>query len=394
MFHVKQHRGLSFLVLIGLLGLLAAGCVGRVGTRGWTGPVKAGDTIIVSTGGGRLDGLDRDGRQIWRFPEIWKPSEKKAEKLKGIYGSPVLSSDGRVVFVGDYNGFVYAFRPGDYTPGQTQQQPGAGAYELDGPIIGGLVLDSAKDTLYVTSGSRVYSIRAANLVERIANKSAAVLASIVFQGDADIWSTPVLAQGKLLFSSVDGYLTAVNPDTGAVEWRFKADKGLVTTPTVVGDRVLVAGFGSTLYSVNLSDGSEQWSFKMNHWVWGEPAVSSGTAYVGDFDGIVHAVDVSTGSETWSLSLDKGPIRASPVVASGTLIVSTDQGWLFGIDVSSHEIAWQRDIGTKLNADMTVDGSNVYIAPQGCVTPEGGGDKVYYIQVNPSNGDLTAAAGVC
>jgi outer membrane protein assembly factor BamB len=394
MFHVKQHRGLGLLLLFGLLGILVAGCVGRVGTRGWAGPVKNGNTLIVSTGGSRIDGIGPDGRRIWRFPELWNPSEKNADDLDGVYGVPVISADGRVVFVGDHNGFVYAFRPGDYVPGQTQEQPGAGAYKLDGPVIGGILLDSAKDVLYATAGGNVYSLRASNLVELIQNPDAEVIASRLFTGEEEIWSTPVLADGKLLFDSVDGYLTALDPVTGEVIWRFKAKDGLVTTPTIVGNSVLVAGFGSTLYSVDLEDGSEQWSFVVKHWIWGEPLVTSGTAYFGDFDGVLHAVTVSDGSEDWSISLDKGPIRGSPVLAAGTLIVGTDQGWLIGIDQNSQEIVWQRDVGTHLNADMLVDGSNVYIAPQGCVTPEGGGDNVYYIQVNPTNGDLTAATGIC
>jgi outer membrane protein assembly factor BamB len=394
MFHVKQRRRLGFLVLITLLSVLLAGCAGRVGTRGWAGPVRAGDTMIVSTGGNRLDGLDREGRLIWRFPEIWKPSEKKAEKIRGIYGPPVLSADGRVVFVGDYNGFVYAFRPGDFVPGQTVEQPGAGVFELDGPIIGGIVLDSARDTLYATSGKSVFSIRASNLVERIENPGGAVIAAVLYRGEGEIWGAPVLADGKLLFTSVDGYLTAVDPTTGAVVWRFKAPNGLVSTPVVSGSSALVSGFGSRLYSVDLADGSEEWSFKANHWIWGKPALSGGSAYIGDFDGSLHAVDAATGEQGWSLDLARGPIRASPVIVSGTLLVSTDEGWLFGIDLASQDIAWQRDVGTKLNADMTVEGGTVYISPQGCVTPEGGGQKVYYWQVNPANGDLRAAAGVC
>ena len=393
MFHVKQRRVLGLLALAGVLAVIAAGCVSSAGTRGWAGPVHSANVLIVSSGGGRIDGIGSDGRQAWRFPEIWKIPERKAEKLKGIYGPPVLSADGKVVFVGDYNGYVYAFRPGDYTPGQTVDQPVAASYPLDGAVIGGILLDSAKDTLYATSKNKVYSLRASNLVERISNRDALVVAAIVFQANDDVWSAPVLAGGKLLFSSLDGNLYAVDPDTGAEKWRFKADKGLVTA-SVAGDLVLTSGFNSTLYAVDVDDGSERWSFKANHWIWAKPAVSQGVAYVGDFDGVVHAVSLSDGTESWSLALDKGALRASPAIASGTLIVSTADGWLLGIDTSSHEIVWQRDIGSALNADITVDGSSVYIAPKGCVTPESGGDKVYYTQVNPSNGDLTAATGVC
>jgi outer membrane protein assembly factor BamB len=235
---------------------------------------------------------------------------------------------------------------------------------------------------------------AAQLTERIDRKGDAPVVGSVLEAGDKIWGRPVLASGKVLAASLDGNLYAVDPISGEIKWSFKTDKGLVSTPTVVGDRVLVSGFGSTLYAVDLDDGSEQWSFKANHWIWADPAIAQNTAYFGDFDGILHAVDVSTGAQEWSLDLDKGPIRASSAIAANTLVVSTDDGWLFGIALNSHEVAWQRDIGSALNSDITVDGSNVYIAPRGCVTPEGGGDKVYYIQVNPSNGDLTAASGVC
>ncbi len=394
MFHVKQPRGPGLLLFVSFLCILAAGCVGAVSSHGWAGPVKAGDTLIVSTGGGRLDGIDRDGDRVWRFPELWNIPDGRPDNLDGIYGRPVISSDGKVVFVGDYNGYVYAFRPGDFVEGVTDRQPFAAAVKLDGPIIGGLALNTATGLLYATSQNRVYSISAAELTNRIETRGDDPTRAVLYEAGGDIWSTPVLAGGKLLFTSLDGYLYAVDAVNGELKWRFNAGKGLVSTPTVVGDRVLVAGFGSTIYAVDLNDGTEQWSFKANHWIWGEPAVAQNTAYVGDFDGRVHAVDISNGSEGWSIALDKGAIRAAPAIASGTLIVSTDEGWLIGVDLSTREVAWTRDLGTALNADIAVDGSSVYIAPKGCVTPEGGGDKVYYIQVNPSNGDLTAATGVC
>jgi outer membrane protein assembly factor BamB len=395
MFHVKQRRVLGLLALAGLLAVLGAGCVSRVGTRGWAGPVHAGNVLIVSSGGGRIDGIGSDDRQEWRFPEMWNISERKAQKLKGIYGPPVVSADGKVVFVGDYNGYVYAFRPGEVNldAQNDDQKPPAASLKLDGPVIGGITLDSLNNKLYATSKNRVYSMSASDLVNRIDKPAAQIVLAILYEATDDIWSAPVLSNGEVLFSSLDGNLYAVDPVSGAEKWRFEAGKGLVAT-SVVGDLVFTSGFGSTLFAVDVRDGSEKWSFKASHWIWAKPAVSQGLAYVGDFDGVVHAVALADGVESWSLALDKGPLRASPAISGGTLVISTADGWLFGIDTSSHEIVWQRDVGTALDADITVDGGSVYIAPKGCATPESGGDKLYYTQVNPSNGDLTSATGVC
>jgi outer membrane protein assembly factor BamB len=393
MFHVKQRHGLGLMLLAGLLGALVAGCAGGVSMRGWAAPVSSGGTLIIATGSSRLDGLDANGRWQWRFPELWDVPDEKAEDLDGIYGPAVVSSDGKVVFVGDHNGFLYAFRPGDFREGVTETQPFAAAVDLDGPV-GGLALDQQSGRIFATAGKRVVSMSTEQLVERIDRKGDAPVIGRVLEAGDEIWGLPVLAGGKVLAASLDENLYAVDPTSGEIKWRFKGDKGLVSTPTVVGDRVLVSGFGSRLYAVDLNDGSEQWSFKANHWIWAQPAIVQNVAYFGDFDGIVHAVDVSNGAEQWSLDLGKGPIRASGAVAGNTFVVSTDDGWLFGIDVDSHEVVWQRDVGSALNSDITVDGNDVYIAPKGCVTPEGGGNKVYYIQVDAANGDLTAASGVC
>jgi outer membrane protein assembly factor BamB len=406
MFHVKQRRFVGLVVLVGLLGLLASGCVRQIGSRGWAAPVSDSGVIIVSTGGGRIDGIDSDGQRLWRFPELWNIPDKQAKKLKGIYGSPQIGTyDGKeVVFVGDYDGYVYAFRPGDYQEGSTVESPSAASFKLNGAVIGGIKLDTATDVLYITSDTRVYAIHASDLVARIDNRDAPVGAiapppegesnGVLFKAGDEIWGTPVLADGKLLITSLDGGLYALDPMTGAVIWHFEAKQGLVSRAIVTGDTVLVSGFGSTLYAVNLADGSQKWSFKASHWIWGDAAVEDGVAYVGDFDGIVHAIDLSSGAEDWSLDLKHDALRASPVVTNGTLVVSSDSDWLVGIDTATHAVVWQRDVGTKMNADMSVDGASVLIAPSGCVTPEAGGDKVYYTKVNPLNGDLTFASGVC
>ncbi|HEU0072815.1 MAG TPA: PQQ-binding-like beta-propeller repeat protein [Dehalococcoidia bacterium] len=405
MFHVKQHRFLGLFALVGLMGL-AIGCLGQVGARGWAGPVRFGDLIIVSTGDGRLDAIDSEGRVVWRFPELWAIAEKDAEDLDGIYGTPLIASyDGvDVVFVGDYNGFVYAFRPSDFEPGVTINSPPAAFFELDGSVIGGMALDTAADALYVTSGERVYALRASDLVRRIDSRDAQVAAAgpppegespgVFFVAGEDIWGEPVLADGKLLVSSLDGGLYAIDPSTGAEIWHFEAEQGLVSTPTVAGNVVLVSGFGSTLYGVDLADGSAKWTFKTNHWIWGKAAVDGDIAYVGDFDGVVHAIELGSGTESWSLALDHGALRASPVLSAGTLVVSSDGDWLVGVDVATRSVAWERELGTKLNADLTADGGDVLLAPRGCVTPEGASERVYYTKVDPRNGDLTSTPRVC
>jgi outer membrane protein assembly factor BamB len=272
--------------------------------------------------------------------------------------------------------------------------PRAGALNLDDSVIGGLALDAASGMLYVTSGPNLYRVSAAGLARRMDDGAAAVEYTRLLAADDDIWSTPVLHEGKVLVSSLDGSLYAVDMAGGRELWRFSTSQGLATTPVVSGSTVYVAGFDNSLHAVDIANGNAKWRFQATNWIWTRPALDGNRAYVADFDGKVYAVDLSTGSEVWQLALDKGPVRSGPVVAGGVLIVASDNGWLTAIDPSTQAIRWQKQLGSSLRADLVVAGGDVLLAPTGCTTLPDIDSKVFYTSVDPTTGALEGSQGVC
>src|SRR5215217_3557067 len=139
MFHVKRNKLLALGLLLVCASLLV-GCGNARSSRGWAASVKTDSYLLVSAGKGRLDGLDPSTREEkWRFPKSWQIDDSSARDLTGIYGDPIVAKDG-TVYLGDYNGRVYVFRPGDFSS-SASDKPKAGALNLDDPIIGGLALD-------------------------------------------------------------------------------------------------------------------------------------------------------------------------------------------------------------------------------------------------------------
>ena len=383
------------MLLFGALALGAAACTPSTQARGWAAPVQNEDTVMVSTSKGRLDGIDAATRDpLWRFPNRWNIPDDKARKFGGFYGAPVLSSDGRTVFIGDYNGYIYAFRPGDLNQSNPEQKPNAASFKVNGPVIGGLVLDSTGDRLYVTAGERIISVSAADLTRRIENRDAAVDSRQVFETSGEIWSTPVLQGDRLFFASLDGNLYAVSI-SGEEYWRFTGARSLVSTPVVAGSTLLVGGFDDRLHAIDVNTGDQRWEFVASNWIWGAPLVDGSRLYVGDFDGTLHSVSLSDGSKIWSVDLSDRPIVASPVLADGVLVVATQDGELYGVDPSTQSRRWgPTDVYTGITADLVATTEGVLIAPTGCVTPPGETEKRYYITVDPSTGELAAASGVC
>src|SRR6059058_5076758 len=148
MFHVKQKRALALVALV-LFAALVVGCSKARSSRGWAAPVKTDNYLMVSAGKGRLDGLDPSTREEkWRFPKSWQLDDSNSRDLTGIYGDPIVAKDG-TVYLGDYNGHVYVFRPGDFNA-NASDKPKAGALNLDDPIIGGMAFDESNNLLFVT----------------------------------------------------------------------------------------------------------------------------------------------------------------------------------------------------------------------------------------------------
>lgn len=477
-FHVKQGRFLGFFALLGLTGVLAAGCISDE-TRGWGAPMATDDTQVVSTSKGNLSGLDtrpepepgwtatlsapldeRENRipasaisptdtpyqgdllyvdaeimrirsltinggqrelhldrgyagtsaashaagtqidafrRAWQFPDDWHIREDAADGIGGVYGAPVADEDG-VLYVGDYDGWLYAFRPGDVNrdAGGNNDEPKVAVTDLEGRIVGGIALDPESGMLYAAGGDRLHAVDTGSLKGALDIGGGVIEPDpgFNFQAEDQIWTSPTLADGSLFVSSLDGNLYSLDPATGEVRWTFETDTGFMTTPVVVDGLVLVGGFNNTLYAVNADTGEQAWSFEVGNWILSTPVVSDGTAYFGDFDGILHAVNVASGSEDWAVPLNRGEIRGSPAVVDSTVVVGTDGGWLIGVDRTQQQPTWEVDVGTDLRADLVASGDEVLMAPNGCVTPPGSDTSTYYRAVDPATGELKSAIGVC
>ena len=395
-FHVKRGRPITLVLLLAMLSLGAIACAAGESARGWAAPVPNGDIVVISTGKGRLDAINVETRlALWRFPNNWDISLAGADKLKGIYATPVFSQSGDTLFVGDYNGHVYAFRP--EALGAAVGKPPAAALKLDDPVLGGLVLDAATDTLYVTAGDRLHALKTSDLERRIENRDAAVETRWPsFKAGDEIWSKPVLHNGRIFVTSLDGNLYALDQQTGAEIWRFNSSRSLISTPVVVGKLLLVGGFDDRLYAVDIATGKSRWQFKASNWVWGAPLVSGGYAYVGDFDGDVHAVDLQDGRALWSMHVADQPIVASPVLAGGILVIAAQDGLIYGLDPETQTLRWQQpaDVLSGINADLAAEDETVYVAPKGCATPPGSESKTYYFGLNALTGAAVSSPGVC
>jgi outer membrane protein assembly factor BamB len=139
----------------------------------------------------------------------------------------------------------------------------------------------------------------------------------------------------------------------------------------VADSTVYAGsWDGYLYAVDAETGDERWRFETGDWVESSPSVADGTVYVGSNDRNLYAVDAETGDEQGRFETNDS-LSSSPAVAGGIVYVGSDDGLLYAVGSGAQDAEdtasapTQTDTTTEAPAD----------APTGTRTtePTGGGD---------------------
>ena len=370
---LRGHNRILLLVNMLLLVLLiGAGCtgMGRGIAQGWAGGIVVDDTIIVGSRGGKIMALDAADGTIQG-----NPVELTAELSSGglgctpggttgvaIYSSPIINGD--LVYVGAYDGKVYAF---SFDGEQLRVEP-RWVYprqgDLGGAVIGGLVI--ADNIIYLASADG--TIYALDAVEGYKVWSHAT--------GEQIWSTPAVEGDTLFIGSFDKKLYALDTSDGSQRWAFETQGAITSTPLVDEDKVYFGTFGRRFYALDIVSGEEVWRFpaddsdedKPKNWFWAKPLVSNGTIYAPNMDGKVYALDAETGTMVNQFDLG-GQIVSSPVMIDivteeeevySLIVVATQEGEVYSLNTASNEQKLLASLGEKVQAPLFASDGIVYI----------------------------------
>ncbi len=344
-----------------MAAVLAAGCTRIAKPEGWAAPVQTDSVLLATLDVGELTAIDlKDGRPLWTFP----PKDLNVQ-LEGLYGDPVVMGD--KVYFGAYNGDFYVL---DVASGAPVWPP----LETNGVIVGAAAL--AGDSVYVGSGDgKLYVLDAGTGETRW-----------TFKADDGIWSTPVVNEGVVYFTTMGGNVYALDAQTGDAKWEqpFEARGAIASTPALSGGRLFVGAFDSILYALDANSGQEVWSFEGNNWFWGEPLVEGDAVFAGDLDGRMHALNVADGTPRWPQPFHAlAPVRASPALVEGVLVLADRDGNVYGVDPAGGQEIWSFALSSGVLADVreadSAEGKVVYVS-----TRDGDIEKV-----SPADGSHTS-----
>jgi len=288
--------------------------------------------------------------------------------------TPAIAADGTIYVVERVSGTVYAVNPN-----------GSEAWNYSiGVGVGSPIALGADGSLYIGTD----------------NGAASVLLALNADG-SEKWTTPFAlnretrssvnfgADGTIYARTYEGYIYAIDPDTGSQIWRspllgggsgsspvVAADGSIYFGSFVAGDKLFalnadgtlkwgsdlgntaIVGIGTTasigsegtvyigawepgsqggMYALNSTDGSQLWRHALNGVVQSSSSAigADGHIYVASQRGILYALDPATGNESWTYDFEAAPNEESPgpllIAADGTIYIYTCDGAVHAIE---------------------------------------------------------------
>jgi outer membrane protein assembly factor BamB len=147
-------------------------------------------------------------------------------------------------------------------------------------------------------------------------------------------SSAAIAENAVYVGSDDGYLYALDLETGVLRWKYRTGSPVASSPAVANGRVFVGSDSGSVYAF-LAEGDKRltedrvglqlWRFDAGDAVVGSPLVTlSGRTVFGSRNGTVYAIDVVSGQPAWTHNTG-GPVVASPVKSPQPLTVLDSSG---------------------------------------------------------------------
>ena len=290
-------------------------------------PSEASGTIVVGSEDESVYGFDAvSGAVRWR-----------ATTDAPVQGSAAIS--GTTAYVGSLDGNIYAIDATNGTPIWKHQLP---LEVVSTPVVsGGLVLVGA-DGLYAldaTDGTERWHVPT-----------------------GDVLSSPLVANGTVVFGSSDGNVYGAPLATGSPLWHVTTGGPVRSSPALAGGTVYVGSDDSSLYAIDLADRGVRWKRALGAPVKSSPAVTDGVVTVGTDAGRLVALRTTNGSVAWALSTARG-IHSSPKVLGHLVVVGADDGNVYAVRASDGVLQGRYATGAPVVSSPLVVGTTVYVGSQ-------------------------------
>jgi len=162
----------------------------------------------------------------------------------------------------------------------------------------------------------------------------------VYASEANVISTPAVANDRIIFGNQNGVVVALAMKDGKKLWSFNTGGPVFSSPAVEGNRVVFGSADGTIYCLNTANGKLIWNLKTDAAVLGSPLIKNNIVYIGGSDHRLRAIYLSNGKEKWSFKGLAGPVVSTPVITGDKLIFGAWDRNLYAISTSIGQLLWK------------------------------------------------------
>lgn len=182
--------------------------------------------------------------------------------------------------------------------------------------------------------------------------------------DQTFFAPPALSQGGLVIvGGYDNVVYALDKTSGQERWSVSLDHSeerIIGAPLIAEDRVYVPSSSNRLYALSLEDGGQLWPepFTAEEDLWAPPLISGETLYVACLDHILYALEAKSGALQWRRDLG-GAMADRPTLVDGMLLVGTFTNELLALDAADGSERWSFETDDSVWSAPAVNGDLAY-----------------------------------
>ncbi len=174
-----------------------------------------------------------------------------------------------------------------------------------------------------------------------------VKAAWTFSSDANIISTPAVADEQVIVGNQNGAISSFGLKDGKLKWSYQTKGAVFSSPAIAGKTVIVGSGDGTIYCLDLKNGKLNWKKETNASVLGSPLIHGDTVFIGGSDHSFYALDTKTGNSIWKFAELKGAVVSKPLLYQGKLIFGAWDRNLYALNSATGELIWKWNNGSTV-----------------------------------------------
>lgn len=194
--------------------------------------------------------------------------------------------------------------------------------------------------------------------------------------DKSLSGGPGVGEGMVLTGTRDGEVVAMDADNGEILWTAQLSSEVLSTPKADLGVVVVRTVDGKVFGLESSSGNRLWIYEHNVPLLtlrgtSSPQLEDGKAIIGFDGGTLTALNILDGSRVWEIKVARPTgrsdlermvdIDAEPVIEGGVIYVATFQGQVAVVNLDTGQIAWVRELSSY--AGLNADYDRVYLTDE-------------------------------